>query len=74
MLFFCLTKHHNLHYLFHIALEYLDFAAKLLEGYVTGKEDLRFGHVSSTTNDNHLIKINLNRPGHIDFRLKKQQN
>ena len=43
--------------MFHVALEYLDFAAKLLEVYVTGKEEICFGHVSSTKEDNHLINM-----------------
>ena len=54
---YCLTKDHNLHYLFHIALGYLDFAAGVLKTYVTGKEDLPFGNASLTEKDSSLIKM-----------------
>ena len=43
--------------MFHDSPEYLDFAAKLLEKRITGTEEIRFGHVSLTKADNHLIDM-----------------
>ena len=43
--------------MFHDSPEYLDFAAKLLEKRITGTDEIRFGHVSSTKADDHVVKM-----------------
>ena len=49
------TIDYILHYVLRIILEYLNFAAGLLEKYVKDRDGLYFGHILSTKKDNNLI-------------------